>query len=196
MAAPRRSRAKFKKSTCCDDQERVLLCTWWKPKLDEDRLAALNAPKTTRGYSPALKKREPERFVERGSEIQLIKPYTFKSYRGWWLNVAGKGRFYAYEAELERFSEVPGPSMDSVGEVGSIQQIVAERMSEMGMPTDAPTVSRTLDKFRRLVAPRFAEHFGRPITGEYLAKRARTKEFRELLDEALEDLGEVSQKLK
>lgn len=105
MAAPSRTRARSKTSKCSSNQQRVLLCTWWRPQLDQNRFSALSAPKRTPSYSPELREREPERFLDAGSEIILLKPYGDDRYRAWWFEVDGRGSFYAYDAELQKFSE-------------------------------------------------------------------------------------------
>lgn len=174
----------------------MLLCTWWRPQLDQNRFSALSAPKKTPSYSPELLEREPERFLDAGREIILLKPYGDDRYRAWWFEVNGRGSFYAYDAELQRFSEASIKPNSTSGQGPLMQQLIADRVSEMGMPTDAPTVSRVIAKVRKKLALRFAEQLGRPVSDEYLAERSRTPEFKEFLDEALEDLGERSKNLK
>jgi hypothetical protein len=109
-----------------------LLCAWWRPQLDENRLAALSAPKRTPGYSPSLSKQEPERFLDAGSEIDLLKPYVHCRYKAWWLEVEGwfevdeRGKqkrrpFFAYDAELQRFPK-PEPDGPHVTHEGTREQ--------------------------------------------------------------------------
>lgn len=163
------------------------MCVWWQPKRDEPRLSALSAPKATAGYSPTLKTQEPSRFLAPGSEVLLLDPFSIKRYKAWRIKVGDRADFFAYEAELMRFSEVPQPPTTVVGgDRPELLERIAGAMSERGVPTDGPTVSRAMSKFRKMFAAAAAtEHFKRPLSDDDLKARLRLPEVKELIDEAV-----------
>ena len=174
----------------------MLLCVWWQSKRDEARLSALSAPKETAGYSPTLKTQEPNRFLAAGSEVLLLDPFSIKRYKAWRIKVGDRADFSAYEAELMRFSEAPRPPTTVVGrERTDLWATIADVMSEAGVPTDGPTVSRAMSKFRqKFAAAAAAEYFKRPISDEELEERLRSPEAKALLDEGLLELIEKHRK--